>query len=120
MKSADNNMKRDPNNEQPARPVVTAKHKHTRDDLQDAGEVDHPMALQFCDALCKSDFTKRQQPVEKSNAAENYEEPTDNCERSGALHSNVNVSFVCKAAHLLQVLKQPHYRRQASTTGIPG
>jgi hypothetical protein len=86
VKSADNNVKCDPNNQQPPRPVVTAKHKHAGNDLQDACEVDHPMALQLCDALCESDFTERQHPVEESDAAEEYEEPTNDRERSGALH----------------------------------
>ena len=86
MKSADNNVKCDPNNQQPPRPVVTAKHKHARYDLQDARQVDHPVALQLRDALCNCDFTVRQQPGEESDAAEDYEEPTDDRERSGAFH----------------------------------
>ena len=45
MQRADGDVKCDPEDEEPACPVVTFKHEDARDDHEDAGEMNVPMAL---------------------------------------------------------------------------
>ena len=45
MKGADNDMKGDPGDEEPASPVAAVEHEDAGDDLQQAGEMNVPVAL---------------------------------------------------------------------------
>ena len=47
MKGADNNMKCDPGDEEPAGPVAAKEHEDARDDLQQTSEVDVPVTNQL-------------------------------------------------------------------------
>ncbi len=44
MKSADDDVEGDPGDEEPASPVAAVEHEDARDDLQETGEMDVPMA----------------------------------------------------------------------------
>ena len=44
MKGADDDMKRDPGDEEPAGPVAAVEHEDARDDLQKTREMDVPVA----------------------------------------------------------------------------
>ena len=79
-------MKCDPEDEEPAGPVLAFKHEYTRNDHEDAGEMNVPVAHQIA---------KRQHTAEKRYAAENNEEPTDDRNRSRAhrLDSFSSLSF---------------------------
>ena len=48
MKRADDDVKRHPGDEQPARPVTTVKHENAGDDLQEAREMNVPVAGEIC------------------------------------------------------------------------
>lgn len=48
MERADTNMKRDPGDEEPARPVAAVEHENTGDDLQEAREMNVPVAPEVC------------------------------------------------------------------------
>ena len=45
MKGADDDVKGDPGDEEPAGPVAAVEHEDARDDLQNAREMDIPVAL---------------------------------------------------------------------------
>ena len=47
MKGADDDMKRDPGDEEPAGPVAAVKHEEPGDDLQQARKMDVPVALKI-------------------------------------------------------------------------
>lgn len=47
--------------------------------------MDHPVALKFRDSLSKSYIAEWQQPLKESEAAKDYEDPTYDRDRSGAL-----------------------------------
>ena len=90
MERADDDMKQDPYDYETARPVATVKHEHAADDLKDAREVNHPMSLQVYNELRPRHSHVRPQSTDESDAAEDYEEPTDDRDCSGALHVDEN------------------------------
>lgn len=45
MKRADDDVKCDPGNDEPARPVAAVKHKHAGDDLQESREMNVPVTF---------------------------------------------------------------------------
>ena len=51
MQRADDYVERQPNDEQPTRPIAAVQHKHAGDDLGAAGKMDHPMFLEVRDKL---------------------------------------------------------------------
>ena len=46
MKGADDDVKGDPGDEEPAGPVASVEHEDARDDLQKTREMDVPVALE--------------------------------------------------------------------------
>lgn len=47
MKGADDDVKGDPGDEEPAGPVAAVEHEDASDDLQETREMDVPVAYQF-------------------------------------------------------------------------
>ena len=50
MEGADDYVKDDPGDEEPAGPVATVEHEDARDDLQEAGEVNVPVTREIAAA----------------------------------------------------------------------
>lgn len=71
VQRTDNEMEGNPRDEKPARPVAAVKHKHSSDDLEDAGEMNVPVTFNITERCT----------AEQGDAAEDYEEPTDDCDR---------------------------------------
>ena len=46
VQRSNNYVESQPDNKQPARPILTVQHKHAGDDLGSAGKMDHPMLLE--------------------------------------------------------------------------
>lgn len=74
MKRANDDVKCDPDDEQPARPVATVEHKNAGDDLQEAREMNVPVACEI----------SGHQPTNQRDGAEDNEEPTNDRDRSRA------------------------------------
>ncbi len=74
MKGADDDMKRDPDDEEPAGPVAAVEHEETGDDLQKARKMDVPVALKV----------GGNKATNQCDTAEDYEEPTDDRDREWA------------------------------------
>ena len=71
MKRADDDVKRHPGDEQPARPVTTVKHENAGDDLQEAREMNVPVAGEV----------RGHQTTDQRDGAEDDEEPTNDRDR---------------------------------------
>jgi len=51
VQRSNNYVESQPDNKQPARPILTVQHKHAGDDLRTAGKMDHPMLLEVGNQL---------------------------------------------------------------------
>ena len=51
VQRSNNYVESQPDNKQPARPILTVQHKHAGDDLGSAGKMDHPMLLEVGNQL---------------------------------------------------------------------
>jgi len=74
MKGADDDVKGDPGDEEPAGPVVAVEHEDAGDDLQKAREMNVPVALDV----------RSNEAANKRDTTEDYEEPTDDRDREWA------------------------------------
>ena len=77
MQGADDDVEYQPDNNQPAGPIETVEHKHAGENLDNPGDVYEPMSLEFRKALSGSGINVWQQATKKCDAAERYEDPTD-------------------------------------------
>ena len=76
MKGADDDVEGDPSDEEPAGPVAAVEHEDAGDDLENAREMDVPVAFEISAA---------HHTAEKGYGAEDNEKPTDDRDRSWAL-----------------------------------
>jgi len=77
MQGADDDVEYQPGNKQPACPIEAVKHKHAGENLDSPGHVYVPMSLEFGKALSGGGINVWQQAGKKGDAAEHYEDPTD-------------------------------------------
>ena len=75
MEGADDDVEGDPRNQEPAGPVATVEHEDAGDDLQNACEMDVPVASKIITA---------HHTAQKRDGAEYNKEPTDDRDRAGA------------------------------------
>lgn len=66
-----------PNDKKPACPVEAAEDKDAAKNLENPGNVDDPMPFELGNALSCSYITEWQQACKQCDAAERYENPTD-------------------------------------------
>jgi len=85
MQRAHDDVERQPNDEQPTRPILAVQHKDAGDNLGAAGKMDHPMFLELVCQLSAVHVHDGPQACHQRNRAEDYEQPTDDGDREWAL-----------------------------------
>jgi len=73
VQRSNNYVESQPDNKQPARPILTVQHKHTGNDLGTAGKIDHPMFLEVGSQLSAVQADERPQACHQGNGSEDYE-----------------------------------------------
>jgi len=79
VQRANHDVKRHPQNEQPARPVLSLKQKRAANYRSERGDVDHPVTFQVCEAIGCIDQLHR--CMDQRDEAKQDEEQTDNDDR---------------------------------------
>ena len=99
VQRAHHDVKRHPDDKQPACPVVALEQKRTANDRSDPGEIDHPVAFKVCEAIGCID--QLHQGMDQRDGSEQDEQYSNDDDRWGALfhadETNACV-FVCKAS----------------------
>ena len=71
MQCADDDVKGDPEDEEPACPVVALEQKRAANNRSDRGEIDHPVAFKICEAIGRID--QLHQGMDQGDGAEQDE-----------------------------------------------
>ena len=109
VQRSDNYVESQPNDQQPARPILTVQHKHSGDDLGNPGKMDHPMFLEVGNQLSAVQVEERPQASHQCNSAEDYQQPTDDGDGKWALFHDQRLRRFVIATRATTITSAPYF-----------